>query len=272
MPLQRSPISRAPPTSALQRASQRAQAAACLPRIPGPVAAHAAGAASDCTGGRTLIADQQVAALGERASPRPHPYQADHASVLAQGAAQARHPGSPHPHVSDLPGITRTADILVVAVGYPQLVRRAWVKPGAAVIDVGINVVGDAGRDIADDARVQEPDGRRAQLEPHLQGEQPEQGLQRPVAGVAAELGQQQQRSSIARPHDGYSESGAPLQQPWHVVGDVDFEDVADIASALTPVPGGVGPMTIAAVLHNTIQAARYNLGLEHYSSAAATR
>ncbi|EFN58676.1 hypothetical protein CHLNCDRAFT_48501 [Chlorella variabilis] len=94
----------------------------------------------------------------------------------------------------DLPSITRTGDILVVAVGYPQLVKREWVKPGAVVIDVGVNV------------------------------------------------------------------------QPWHVVGDVDFWDVAEVASALTPVPGGVGPMTIAAVLHNTVQAARYNLGLASYA------
>ena len=53
--------------------------------------------------------------------------------------------------------------------------------------------------------------------------------------------------------------------QGFHVVGDVDFADVSQVASALTPVPGGVGPMTIAAVLHNTVQAARYNLGLESY-------
>ncbi|KAF6253186.1 5,10-methylenetetrahydrofolate dehydrogenase [Scenedesmus sp. NREL 46B-D3] len=94
-------------------------------------------------------------------------------------------------HASQLPAICRTADVLVVAVGSPELVKGHWVKPGAVVVDVGINVVplGDA------------------------------------------------------------DEGG---------VGNVSHVEVAGVASVLTPVPGGVGPMTIAAVLHNTLQAARY--------------
>ena len=61
---------------------------------------------------------------------------------------------------------------------------------------------------------------------------------------------------------EGYEEEGQDAQPSFHVVGDVDFCDVAEVASALTPLPGGVGPMTIAAVLHNTVQAARHHLGL----------
>ncbi|KAL0022085.1 hypothetical protein WJX79_005384 [Trebouxia sp. C0005] len=86
-----------------------------------------------------------------------------------------------------------TADILIVAVGHAELVKRSWIKPGAVVIDVGINVVGNI-------------------------------------------------------------DTGE-----YHVVGDIAYAEVAQVASAITPVPGGVGPMTIAAVLHNTIQAAWSN-------------
>lgn len=96
--------------------------------------------------------------------------------------------------MKDLPAIARTADILVVAVGHAELVKSSWVKPGAVVIDVGINVVGNI--DNGD----------------------------------------------------------------YHVVGDAAYSEVSQVASAVTPVPGGVGPMTIAAVLQNTIQAAETHL------------
>lgn len=90
-----------------------------------------------------------------------------------------------HSRTKDLPGICKQADILVVAVGRPQMVKADWVKPGAIVIDVGINR-GDDGK----------------------------------------------------------------------LCGDVDFDAVKDHASAITPVPGGVGPMTIACLLANTVKAA----------------
>jgi len=90
-----------------------------------------------------------------------------------------------HSRTRDLPGVCRRADILVAAVGSPRLVRGDWVKPGAAVIDVGMN-----------------------------------------------------------RTEDG-------------LVGDVDFEAAREVAGAITPVPGGVGPMTIAMLLDNTVSAAR---------------
>ncbi|HSC58124.1 MAG TPA: bifunctional 5,10-methylenetetrahydrofolate dehydrogenase/5,10-methenyltetrahydrofolate cyclohydrolase, partial [Gemmatimonadales bacterium] len=96
-----------------------------------------------------------------------------------------------HSKTRDLPSVTRTADILIAAIGRPEFVTREMVKPGAVVIDVGINRVDDATK----------PKGYR-------------------------------------------------------LTGDVAFGPVSEVASAITPVPGGVGPMTIAMVLKNTIQAA----------------
>ncbi|HEX7374817.1 MAG TPA: bifunctional methylenetetrahydrofolate dehydrogenase/methenyltetrahydrofolate cyclohydrolase FolD [Steroidobacteraceae bacterium] len=90
-----------------------------------------------------------------------------------------------HSRTPDLPGFCRQADILVAAIGIPCVVQGDWVKPGAVVIDVGINRVGDK------------------------------------------------------------------------LVGDVDYVAAAQVASAITPVPGGVGPMTIAMLLANTLRSAR---------------
>lgn len=97
-----------------------------------------------------------------------------------------------HSRTRDLPAVCRRADILVAAVGRPDMIRGDWVKPGAIVIDVGIN-------------RVPAPD-----------------------------LGEGRTR----------------------LVGDVATAEAASVASAITPVPGGVGPMTIACLLENTITAA----------------
>jgi len=100
-----------------------------------------------------------------------------------------------HSKTRDLPAVCRRADILVAAVGRPEMIRGGWVKPGAIVIDVGINR----------------------------------------VAG---------------------SESKSKL------VGDVAFEEAREVAGAITPVPGGVGPMTIACLLRNTLVAACRRRGL----------
>lgn len=97
-----------------------------------------------------------------------------------------------HSRTKDLPGVVRTADVLVAAVGRPEMVRGDWVKPGAVVIDVGVN-------------RVEDPT--------HPKGSR--------------------------------------------LVGDVCFDEVKEVASAITPVPGGVGPMTIAMLLRNTVRAAK---------------
>lgn len=100
-----------------------------------------------------------------------------------------------HSRTKDLPGMVRQADIVVAAVGKPEMVRGDWVKKGAVVIDVGIN-------------RLTLPDGKTK------------------------------------------------------LVGDVAFDEVKEVASAITPVPGGVGPMTIACLLENTYRATcmQYNL------------
>lgn len=98
-----------------------------------------------------------------------------------------------HSRTKDLPGVCRSADILVAAVGRPQMVKADWVKPGAFVIDVGSN-------------RVEDPE--------------------------------------------------APKGYRW--VGDVDFDEVKEVAGAITPSPGGVGPMTIAGLLQNTLRAAEF--------------
>lgn len=94
-----------------------------------------------------------------------------------------------HSRTADLPGVCRRADVLIAAVGVPKLIEAGWVKPGATVIDVGMN--------------------------------RTEEGL----------------------------------------VGDVDYEAVAEVAGAITPVPGGVGPMTIAMLLANTLRAAERESG-----------
>jgi methylenetetrahydrofolate dehydrogenase (NADP+)/methenyltetrahydrofolate cyclohydrolase len=101
-----------------------------------------------------------------------------------------------HSRTRDLPDVVRRADIVVAAVGRPEMVRGDWIKPGAVVIDVGINRVPGA-----------------------------EEGKTR-------------------------------------LVGDVVFAEAADVASAITPVPGGVGPMTIAMLLRNTAVAAYRRAGL----------
>ena len=100
-----------------------------------------------------------------------------------------------HSRTRDLPEVVRRADIVVAAVGRAEMVRGSWIKPGACVIDVGIN---------------------------------------------------------RAPTHDGKG----------RLVGDVAFEEAAEIASAITPVPGGVGPMTIAMLMRNTLVAAHRRAGL----------
>ena len=107
-----------------------------------------------------------------------------------------------HSRTRDLPAVLRRADIVVAAVGRPEMVRGEWIRPGATVIDVGINRVPGA-----------EPGKTR-------------------------------------------------------LVGDVHFASASEVAGAITPVPGGVGPMTIAVLLRNALVAAYRNEGLELDSAA----
>lgn len=108
-----------------------------------------------------------------------------------------------HSRTQDLADVCRSADILIAAVGIPELVKGDWVKPGACVIDVGINRV-----------------------------EAPEKGLD--DAGHAK----------------------------TKLVGDVAFGEASEVAAQMTPVPGGVGPMTIACLLRNTLTAACRQAGV----------
>jgi methylenetetrahydrofolate dehydrogenase (NADP+)/methenyltetrahydrofolate cyclohydrolase len=100
-----------------------------------------------------------------------------------------------HSRTRDLPAVVRRADIVVVAVGRAEMVRGDWIKPGATVIDVGIN-------------RIPTEDGK------------------------------------------------------GRLVGDVAYDEAAEVAAAITPVPGGVGPMTIAMLMRNTLVAAHRRAGL----------
>ena len=100
-----------------------------------------------------------------------------------------------HSRTKDLPGVVRRADLVIAAIGKPEFVKGDWIKPGAIVIDVGIN-------------RILKPDGK------------------------------------------------------GKLVGDVAFAEAAAVAGAITPVPGGVGPMTIACLLKNTVEAALMQKGL----------
>ncbi len=97
-----------------------------------------------------------------------------------------------HSRTQDLPGVCREADLLIAAIGRPEMIRGDWIKPGAYVIDVGVNRVEDASK-----------------------------------------------------------------KRGYRLVGDVAFEEAKEVARAITPVPGGVGPMTIAGLLNNTLRAAQ---------------
>ena len=104
-----------------------------------------------------------------------------------------------HSRTKDLPRVVAAADIIVAAVGRPDMVKADWVKPGAVVIDVGIN--------------------------------------------------------RVEKTVDGETKMG--------LTGDVDYDDVCTVAGAVTPVPGGVGPMTIILLMANTLRSARLNCGLK---------
>ncbi len=102
-----------------------------------------------------------------------------------------------HSRTQDLPGVCSQADVLIAAVGRPEMVQKDWVKPGAVVIDVGTNRVDDPTR-----------------------------------------------------------------ERGYRLVGDVAFDEVKEVAGWISPSPGGVGPMTIAMLLRNTVKAAKIQAGL----------
>jgi methylenetetrahydrofolate dehydrogenase (NADP+)/methenyltetrahydrofolate cyclohydrolase len=106
-----------------------------------------------------------------------------------------------HTRTQDLAGHCKRADILIVAAGVPGLVKPEWIKPGACVIDVGVNRVGE---------KISEKTGKKIAL----------------------------------------------------LKGDVDFDEVKEIAGYITPVPGGVGPMTITMLMKNTLNSLKFKLGV----------
>ncbi len=124
-----------------------------------------------------------------------------------------------HSRTRDLPAVAREADILVAAIGKPAFVTGEFIKPGAAVIDVGINRLTT------------------------------EEEVRRIFHAPAAALEKLQSKGSV-------------------LVGDVQPEDVQEKAGAYTPVPGGVGPLTIAMLMANTVQAARLRRGIPSAKSA----
>jgi methylenetetrahydrofolate dehydrogenase (NADP+)/methenyltetrahydrofolate cyclohydrolase len=127
-----------------------------------------------------------------------------------------------HSKTRDLPEVVRRADIVVAAIGRPAMVERSWVRPGATVIDVGINRITDA------------------------------EQAQRIFANFPAKLAQFKEKGSV-------------------LVGDVHPE-TAEVAGAITPVPGGVGPLTIAMLMSNTVKAARLRRGAAVTFSAATAK
>jgi methylenetetrahydrofolate dehydrogenase (NADP+)/methenyltetrahydrofolate cyclohydrolase len=106
-----------------------------------------------------------------------------------------------HTRTKDLAGHCKRADILIVAAGVPDLVKPEWIKPGACVIDVGVNRVGE---------KISEKTGKKIAI----------------------------------------------------LKGDVDFDAAKEIAGSITPVPGGVGPMTITMLMLNTLKALKFKLGI----------
>ena len=129
-----------------------------------------------------------------------------------------------HSKTRDLPGVCRRADILVAAIGRAGMITREFVRPGATVIDVGMNKVTDP----AEFARL-----------------------------FGAEKGAERN----AKREEAFRTKGSTL------VGDVHPE-VAEIAGAITPVPGGVGPLTIAMLMFNTVKAAKLRRGVRELSRA----
>jgi methylenetetrahydrofolate dehydrogenase (NADP+)/methenyltetrahydrofolate cyclohydrolase len=117
-----------------------------------------------------------------------------------------------HSRTKELASVTREAEILVAAIGRPAILRRDFIRPGAVVIDVGMN---------------------RAETEEQ----------------VKDYFGEDPGRLEVFR------------KNGWTLVGDVHPKDAIEVASAFTPVPGGVGPLTIAMLLSNTLDLARARRG-----------
>ncbi len=160
-----------------------------------------------------------------------------------------------HSRTTDLPGVCRRADILIAAVGRPEMVKGDWVKPGAAVIDVGINqkwIEHPADREWTCDATGETFIAHRI--------DESEKGGRRKVGVYCPDCDAVYLKDEV--PEDCQCEGTISLFRKYKLVGDVDYDEVKQVAGHLTPVPGGVGPMTIAMLMQNTLRGAKHALGL----------
>jgi methylenetetrahydrofolate dehydrogenase (NADP+)/methenyltetrahydrofolate cyclohydrolase len=161
-----------------------------------------------------------------------------------------------HSRTRDLPATCRRADILIAAVGQPEMVKADWVKPGAAVIDVGINQVWrdhPADREYTSAVSGETFVAHRA--------DESQKGGRRKVGEYCPDcdkawLKDEDPPERCAECTDEH----ISLFRKYELVGDVDFSDVKEVAGYLTPVPGGVGPMTIAMLMHNTYRGALHSI------------
>ncbi len=161
-----------------------------------------------------------------------------------------------HSRTKDLPATCRRADILIAAVGRPEMVKKDWVKPGAAVIDVGINrvwVEHPADREYTCAATGETFAAHRV--------DESEKGGRRKMGVYCATHDKAYLKDHV--PADAGDCEMIDLYRKYKLVGDVDFEDVKQVAGYLTPVPGGVGPMTIAMLMWNTLAGAKLAAGLD---------
>jgi methylenetetrahydrofolate dehydrogenase (NADP+)/methenyltetrahydrofolate cyclohydrolase len=160
-----------------------------------------------------------------------------------------------HSRTKDLAATCSAADILIAAVGRPEMVKGDWVKPGAAVIDVGINrvwVEHAADREWTCAATGETFVAHRA--------DESEKGGRRNMGAYCVTHDKAYLKDEI--PADVQDCEMISLFRKYKLVGDVDFDQVKEVAGYLTPVPGGVGPMTIAMLLQNTLTSAKRAAGL----------
>jgi methylenetetrahydrofolate dehydrogenase (NADP+)/methenyltetrahydrofolate cyclohydrolase len=160
-----------------------------------------------------------------------------------------------HSRTKDLAATCRQADILIAAVGRTEMVKGDWVKPGAAVIDVGINqkwVEHPADREWTDATTGEKFIAHRK--------DESEKGGRRKMGEYCPECDKAWKKGNP--PADCQDCETISLYRKYNLVGDVDFDEVKEVAGYLTPVPGGVGPMTIAMLMQNTLRGAKHALGL----------
>jgi methylenetetrahydrofolate dehydrogenase (NADP+)/methenyltetrahydrofolate cyclohydrolase len=161
-----------------------------------------------------------------------------------------------HSRSHDLPAICRRADILVAAVGRTEMVKGDWVKPGAAVIDVGINQ-----KWIAHPADREWTCGTTGETFIAHRQDESEKGGRRKMGVYCPDCDEAYLKDEV--PDNCQCEGMVNLYRKYELVGDVDFDEVNEVAGHLTPVPGGVGPMTIAMLMQNTMRGAQHALGLK---------